>query len=274
MSNIAENLNQLYKLVTEAVSDSEFYQAVHQYCELLETNETLKRIIHFDQLQYSYKHSAIWDDINRTSKQKKEETHRIEKFSMYCDVSSLIVHIYQPIQDYKISNGSDTEQDPAAILMLKGIESFPNKDDKQQVMGLFKSWYKGKRALYEQDLRNFHGKMLNALEQEPKNLQTESSEIFFSPETGDFKIGNVFGSFNPKTQEFSIFQLLFEANGENVPYLKLIHTFEPKAERASKGYKLYVSKLISNIKNKLGDERDCVTNTKLIGYRLVYKGRN
>jgi hypothetical protein len=272
MATPADNLHRLYDIALNSGSDSEFYQNVYQYCDLVFTNPILAEILGKAGIEYGRKSGDIWDDKSKSSKTKEEEMYRMERFSMAANFASLEMRIYYPIKDYKSSRGPEGEQDPLALLMVKGIKNIKNSKYDKKTLQMYNRWFEGDRGMYERDLRLFHADMLSQLEKHASEPQEHSipPDVSFTLETGDFRIRKMNGSLNPSGQEYAIFKLLYEAQGNIVPYLKLIHTFRPEAENATKGYKFDLSKLINALKVKLGEERNCIVNKRLLGYRLVF----
>lgn len=274
---LATKLEHRYRSVLESGSDPEFYQNVHQYCDLVMKNPTLSAILEKDQLDYSTRHSALWRERSLTDEEADEKadmTMRIERFSMYCDSASLIMRIYYPIEDYKYSTGPESEQDPVALVMMHEIKNISTKRWSKKTLLMYNRWFEGKRPRYETDLRKFHSKLLSALDTVDEPVEQKQARpilpIMFSTRTGDFRINGVSGNFNPKGQEFKVFQTLYENPEHIASYLELVRAIRPHIDQASKAHKDDLFKIVDSIRKELGTQKDILQNVKNDGYRLVF----
>lgn len=273
-----EHLDRLYTLTLQTDTEREFYMAVYEYCSFVMKNPILNDILEADGKRYRLAHSDIWRERSRTdgeSDMKADMTTRIERFSLYCDFSLLMMRIYYPLEDYSHDAGPENKQDPAAVVMIRGLkEALKYKKWDKDTLGSFNRWYEGKRSLYEATLRKFHIKMLAALwdknESSEQVLPRPRPNLSFSDSTGDFYVNGVYGNFNPRSQEAKVFGILCRNPDHMGSYPELVRAFRPEAKEVSKAHKDDLSKLINSIKQALGTQRDVIQNVKGVGYRLVF----
>ena len=206
--------------------------------------------------------------------EKEEATFNLERLSLYCNFSLILVRIYWPIDDLRKTIGSDAEQDPVALLMLKGIKNIKTKRWSKETLRVHNNWFDGKRSQYETSLRRFHTQLVsavgNAKDTEGEKTPLPRKAFYFNPRTGDFRISGVSGNFNPKGQEFNVFRTLYESPEYIAPYLELIRSFRPHVEQASKAQKDDLFKIVDSIRKSLDTQKDVLQNVKNHGYRLVF----
>ncbi len=274
---LSQQLDRLYRLVLEANSDPDFYQAVYFYCDFVVNNPLTSKLLAEDQEYYATHHSAIWTKrsvADEDADKKEEATMNLERMSLYCKFSLILVRIYWPIDDLRKTIGHDGEQDPVALLMLRGIKKIKTKRWSKERLKMYNGWVEGKRPDYTNSLRRFHTQLVSSVgvskdtAEEKVSLSREMHS--FNARTGDFSINKTYVTFNPKSNEGKVFTLLYQSPDRQVTYLELIHAFRPHAEAPSKAYKDELSKVINSIKEKLGEERTIIQNVKGLGYRLVF----
>ena len=196
------------------------------------------------------------------------------------------MRIYLPIEDYKNSGEPEIDQDPSAVLMIRGIDRIspdyerksPIKWGKKKIRNLNK-WFEGKRPYYEKELRQFHLLLIGALEQtsfEPKI--TSNTLLDFNRSTGDFTFLNTQGTLNPTTQPYKILRILMDSKDNQATYLTLWQSLYPDAQEVSKTQKQLLSLVIRNIKEQFtilpkgeNSNPDIIKNVPLYGYRLILK---
>ncbi|MEO6536498.1 MAG: hypothetical protein ABIT47_02310 [Candidatus Paceibacterota bacterium] len=274
MPDLATQLDRLYTAVKEAQCDTEFYVAVHQYCDLVMKNPTLRAILDESQEAYRLGHVEIWREPARTDKesdQKSEMVMRLERFNMFSEFTLPMMRIYYPLDDYMHDLAPEDKQDPLAIVMIRGLKiALKYKKWDKKTLQSFNRWFEGKRSVYQASIRKFHTMMLAALWDRNTEVAPARprSAINFNPRTGDFYVNGQYGTFNPKGQEAKVFSTLYNSSDHLASYLDLIRSFRPYTEDASKTQKDVLSKILNTIKEKLGNQRDVVQNVKGVGYRL------
>ena len=168
MKDIVDRLKIRYEAALQSSSDSLFYQNVHAYIDFIVKTPVLSAIMDKGEEEYHNKHSEIVH-VRALTDQKADEKeqliNRLERFSLlaahYC---TLLIKIYNPIEDYKNSTEPDAEQDPVALLMLKGIKNINTQRWGQKTLEIYNGHYDGKRKSYEDDLRQFHVDFLTEIE--------------------------------------------------------------------------------------------------------------
>jgi hypothetical protein len=280
MGSLTDQLDRLYRLAFEAETDSDFYQAVYFYCDFVVNNPVASKLLAEDQEFYATHHSALWPRRKLTDEEadeSEEATINLERLSLYCNFSLILVRIYWPIDDFRKTIGSDAQQDPVALLMLKGIKNIKTKRWSKENLKMHNNWFDGKRSQYERSLRRFHTQLVssvgNVKDTDGEKVPVPRATFYFNSRTGDFSIHKTHGTFNPKGYECKVFTTLYESPDYQASYIDLIHSFRPQAETASKAYKDELSKVINTIKEKLGEERGIIHNVKSVGYRLIFPSR-
>lgn len=196
MKDLVNVLMTRYEAVLQSSHDSLFYQNVHAYLDWIVKNPSLYAIIKKSEEEYHRKHSEIWR-VRKTSDveidEQSEFTYKLERFNLYAAHYCILeCRIYLPIEDYKTTNDPDCEQDPVALIMLKGIKKLPIKKWyhkfffkwRPERVSIYNKWYEGKRDYYQNELRQFHVDFVTELEkelirekEELKNKKTEPAEI-------------------------------------------------------------------------------------------------
>jgi hypothetical protein len=279
-SALSDQFDRLYKLVLDTESDSDFYRAVFFYCDYVVNNPVASRLLAEDQAYYAKHHSELWikrDMNDDEADEAAEATSNLERLSLYANFSLILVRIYWPIDDFRKTIGSDANQDPVALLLLKGIKNITNKRWSKNNLKMHNRWFEGKRSQYLASLRRFHTQLVSAIgnisDTSGKKVELPREPIYFNSRTGDFSIRQAHGTFNPRGQECHVFSVLYESPDRQASYLDLIRSFRPNVEEVSKARKDELSKILQAIKEKLGEERGVIQNVKNVGYRLVVSGR-
>ncbi|MEO5646701.1 MAG: hypothetical protein ABIQ91_04480, partial [Candidatus Paceibacterota bacterium] len=276
----ATQLDRLYAAVKEAQADPEFYTVVHQYCDLVMKNPTLRAILDESEQAYRLGHVEIWREPARTDKESDEKSEmvmRLERFNMFSEFTLPMMRIYYPLDDYIHDLATEDKQDPLAIVMIRGLKVALkyNKWDKKTLQS-FNRWFGGKRSMYQTSIRKFHTMLLAA-------LWTKNSEIApvhprppitFNPRTGDFYVNGTYGTFNPKSQEAKVFGVLYDSPDHFANYPDLIRSYRPTVEEATKSQKDDLFSIINSIKEKLGDQRDVIKNIRNSAYRIEIPNSN
>ncbi|MEO7529928.1 MAG: hypothetical protein ABIS69_00910 [Sediminibacterium sp.] len=274
MPDLATQLDRLYSLIKEAQSDTEFYVAVHQYCDLVMKNPILRAILDDSEQAYRFGHVEIWREPARTDKESDEKSEmvmRLERFNLFSEFTLPMMRIYYPLDDYMHDLATEDKQDPLAIVMIRGLKvALKYKKWDKGTLQSFNRWFEGKRSMYQTSIRKFHTMMLAALWE--KNTEVAPARprppITFNPRTGDFYVNGTYGTFNPKGQEASVFGVLYDSPDHLATYIELIRSYRSTVEEASKAQKDDLSKIINALKDKLGNQRDVLQNVKNVGYRL------
>jgi hypothetical protein len=190
LESLKDALKTRYEAVLQSSSDSQFYLNIHAYIDLIRKTLFLSKIMGDSENQYRKQHMAIWPDKSKTDKEadeREERTIRLERFNLFtAHFSWLEVRIYDPIEDYKNTDAPDDEQDPVALLMIKGIKNIKTKKWSDKTLKMYNRWFEGKRERYENDLRQFHADFLTAISQAPK--LEEKNETSFDVENSMLKI--------------------------------------------------------------------------------------
>ncbi|MBK5215832.1 MAG: hypothetical protein JJE53_03455 [Candidatus Pacebacteria bacterium] len=299
MLKFLDILKTRYEAVLQSSSDSVFYQNIHSYFDYIVKTPELAELMDKAQSEYADKHTAIWNprsnDENELDK-REERTLKLERFNLYALSSTLRVRIYDPLEDYKTSDDDDKDQDPVAILMLKGINNSRVqkyiKESKNEFerwnpknIKIYNRWYEGKRKNYEDELRRFHLELLNEVENlkdSKENIlpkpEKVSIPLFISQSTGDFKFYKTIGNFPFGGKEFSVINTLYNSDEYIASYLSLIQSYNSNIETATKAQKDDLYLIIRDIKKRLNISSDLKTsnpdilkNIKNNGYRLIFK---
>lgn len=294
MNNI-EILQLRYQAVLESPSDSLFYRNIHAYIDLIIKTPKLSAIVDESEEETREKHAKIWsthtEDENELD-DREERTYKLERFSLFAShYVTLLVKIYDPLEDYMTTDELDRDQDPVVLLMLKGLKNVlakkwdktPNGMIKWDVKRLkdYNKRIEGKRAYYENELRQFHADFLTevwkhgdkeVIARPPKNR----IQLYLNPRTGDFAFHQTIGNFSPATPEFKVFSALYNDKDNQATYLTLMQAYRPNVEEDSKSQRDDLYSVIGNIKGKLNilpetetSNKDIFQNIKNYGYRLV-----
>lgn len=167
MPDLAAQLDRLYTLTKESQSEPEFYVAVYQYCDLIMKNPVLREILDESEREYTLRHREIWSNYSRTDEEatkRHDMTVRLERFNLFCDFTLPMMRIYYPLDDYMRDPAPEYKQDPAAVVMMRGLKAaLKYKKWDKDTLRSFDRWYNGNRSMYETNLLKFHTKMLAKL---------------------------------------------------------------------------------------------------------------
>ena len=291
MQNLIESLKTRYEAVLQSSSDSQFYMNIHAYIDLIRKNPSLSKIMDDSENEYRKQHIAIWPDKSKTDKEadeREQRSIRLEKFNLYtAHFCWLEARIYDPIEDYKKTDAPDDEQDPVALLIVKGIKNIKTKKWSEKTLRLYNKWFDGKRGEYENDLRQFHAdfltkiQLLKAEKVETKpEPEKEKLPLILSSSTGDFSFYNFKGNLVPTGQEFKVLNTLLNSSDFQASYLSLLQSFNPYTENATKTSKQELYLVINGIKGQLkilpqgkNSNLDIFKNVRGFGYRLVFQDK-
>lgn len=296
MKGFIDSLNIRYEAVLQSSSDSVFYQNIHSYIDYIIKTPKLAEIVEKAGHDYRDKHSKIWETKTRydnLGEVREERTLKLERFNLYTSgYVTLLMRIYYPLEDYKTTNEDDKDQDPVALLMLKGINNSRikkwMKESKYEVekwypknIKIYNRWYDGQRKYYEDELRKFHVEFLTEVEK----LENDKENILPEPEkvklplnvnelNGDFTFYETTGNFPFGGKEFLVINTLLKSVALVSPYLSLIKSYNPNIESATKAQKDDLYLIIRDIKKRLNisdnGNPDIFKNIKNRGYRLVF----
>jgi hypothetical protein len=291
MNPLIESLRTRYQAVLESGSDSFFYQNLHHYFDLVEKTPESSHLLEESQREYAQKHGKLWEHRRYSEEEadkRAELTFRLERFNLYACSATIYVRIYLPIEDYKNSEEPEIKQDPAAVLMIRGMDKISPQYEKEspikwgrKKLRVLNKWYDGKRPYYEKELRQFHLLLVGALEHTslPPAPKFESV-LDFDQNTGDFIYLKKKGTLNPATQPYKILRTLVDSQNTSATYLTLWRSLYPEAQDVSKSQKQLLSLVIRNLKRELGIlpegtgcNPDIIKNVPKHGYRLILKGQ-
>lgn len=295
--NNAEILKLRYQAVLESPTDSLFYRNIHAYIDLIVKTPELSAIVDESEEETREKHAKIWsthtEDENELD-DREERTYKLEHFSLFgSHYVTLLVRIYDPLEDYMNTEELDRDQDPSVLIMLKGLKNVLAKKWDKTPRGMLKwnpknlkkynRWFDGQRKYYENELRQFHVDFLTEvwrhgdkeiIPRPPKNR----IQLSLNPRTGDFAFHYTNSNFSPATPEFKVLSALYNDKDYQATYLALIQAYRPNITEDSKSQKDDLYSVIKNIKEKLNilpasetSNPDIFQNIKNIGCRLVSK---
>lgn len=230
MSDLKDDLNTRFNIATQSSSEHEFYLNVYQYFDFIYKTPELKDIWDENEKEYRKKHIAIWKKRPMTDEEAEEadaQTIKLERFSLYAVGSFMEGRIYLPIDDYKKTNEPDTEQDPVAVILVRGAKyaatlARPTTIGKwnKDALKSYSRWFEGKRGFYESQLRRLHAMLLDEISKLKPQVEIKRSVdrkgIYYNSEAGigwakgkdfKFKLGK------PIT---FLFALLYERAGKSV----------------------------------------------------------
>lgn len=290
-----EILNLRYQAVLESPTDSLFYRNIHAYIDLIIKTPKLSAIVDESEEETREKHAKIWSTHTEDESElddREERTYKLERFSLFAShYVTLLVKIYYPLEEYITTNELDRDQDPVALLMLKGLKNILAKKWNKTPNGMIK-WdikrlknynkqIEGKRAYYENKLRQFHIDFLTEIwsrgdkeiiPRPPKNR----IQLYLNPRTGEFAFYGTNGNFSPATPEFKVLSALYNDKDYQATYLALIQSYRSNITEDSKSQRDDLYSVIGNIKGKLNilpetetSNKNIFQNIKNFGYRLV-----
>lgn len=295
MPTFVDSLKTRYDAVFQTDTDSLFYQNLHHYFDFVVKTPVLNELFEASEKDYYAKHGAIWGrekcKTDKEADEKHELTMRLERFNMFCHGCTILVRVYLPLEDYKNNTEPEFEQDPVAVLMIRGIKNINPDYAKENPfkwnlkhLKMHNRWFEGQRGRYEQDLRQFHLALLAAIEDaeatKSKPVQAPPAPklpLIFYYSTGDFRFYAASGTLAPTTQMYKILSALLSAENYRASFLELWQSIYPQAADISKPQKQQLSLIIRNIKQELGilpkteqSNSDIIESVHRFGYRLVF----
>lgn len=215
MKDIINRLKTRHEAVLKSSSDSLFYQNIHAYIDFIIKTPILSAIMDKSEEKYHNKHSEIVRDpalTDQENNEKEQLINRLERFSLFAaHYCTLLVKIYNPIEDYKNSTESDDKQDPLALLMLKDIKNINTKRWDRETLKIYNGHYEDKRKFYEDSLRQFHIDFLTEIEkvetikEKPKiSFDKENSLLHIDDKDAHIKLKN------DKPNDHYVLEYIFE----------------------------------------------------------------
>jgi len=178
MDKQIEILNRRYNTTLETSSNKEFFLSVHKYCDYLEKNETLKKILIESYKEYTKLHQEVWDfgkecQTEEEADMKGNQTVKIETFNLFALYANIFVRVYERIEYYITTNNPDENQDPSVVILMRGLKYATNlKRWSKETLKSKYNWF-ANRDSYEKELRIFHSALLDELEL----LQSDKPEV-------------------------------------------------------------------------------------------------
>ncbi len=210
--DLINSLKLRYDTALQSDSDTFFFQNLHHYYDLIEKTLRLKKIVEMSEEEYEAK----------KGKAEKVSILRIEKFNLYSYSMHIYSSVYLPIEGYKKSTEPDEEQDPVALILLKGIKNIPkglknkinepNNRWSKENLKTFNNWFEGKRPFYEEELKQFHLLLVAEIEKE----MNKKPEIDFDGEKSILMVDGIEVKItlkNDKPNSHYVLEYIFE-NGK------------------------------------------------------------
>jgi hypothetical protein len=239
MLHLVPNLNIRFDTVLQSKDDRIFYLNLYHYFDHVVKTPELNAILEQSERDYRAKHVDLWKSRPKSEEEADEasdQTMKLERFHLFCVGAFILGRIYEPIEDYKTTSESDRDQDPVAVILLRGVDyALSLKKWNIKNLGVYNRWFEGKRDSYESDLRRFHIMLLDELEK-PKTQTTLKPLIGFDKEKSILKFGDkevLITLKNDKTNSHYVLEYIFENGKENpADYVDIIKVKFPN-ERVS-----------------------------------------
>jgi len=286
MPSVLDSLKTRYEAMLQADTEARFYQNVHLYWDYILRTPALNDVLVASEKEYRQKHGTMWTGPAQTDEEADdhmERTIRLERFNLYAVGCTTLVRIYYPLDDYQKSlHESEFEQDPRAVVMMRGVDRInPDYAKKnpfkwgRDIIRSFGKWYTGQRPRYEGELKQFQLMLIDAIEKS-QSVKAEPVQKPAAPEiplkfnfhTGDFSLYGAEGNFSPASQEFKVLTTLLNSSEYQATFLELIQAAYSPEKEATKSNKALLYKIIDGIKNKLGVS--VISNVPRVGYRLIF----
>src|SRR5437868_6332759 len=126
MKDLRTALKDRFDAVIAAPTDSIFYTNLHHYFDVVEKDPLLKQIMDASQTEYAQRHGDLWKKRRMTDDAAdvvEELTIHLGRFNLYARAATIKVRICDIIEDCKHSMLPEIDEDPCAVLMLRGIKS-------------------------------------------------------------------------------------------------------------------------------------------------------
>ncbi len=190
MLNLSEALTARYEILRQSTTDREFYMNVYHYFYFIENTPQLQAILEESENDYRLKHIEIWKKRPMTEPEAdnaSEQSIKLERFNLFCIGAFAQGRIYDPIDDYKNSPDLDRDQDPVAVILVRGIDyAHSLKKWSPDNLKTYNKWFEGMRSKYESSMRRFHLMFLDEL----NKPRTARPEISFDKEKSILQIGD------------------------------------------------------------------------------------
>lgn len=191
MSNTTDGLNIRFDVALRSISEREFYQSLYYYFDFIHKAPELKAIFEQSEREYSKKHFELWRKRPMTDEEADEasaQTTKLERFNLFAVGSLSYVRIYLPIDDYRNTDEPDSEQDPVAVMLMRGVDYAASLGRwSKAALNRDNTWFKDKRSLYETNLRRFHIMLLDEL-MKPREVVITKPKLDFDAEASILKI--------------------------------------------------------------------------------------
>lgn len=174
--DLKDSLNTRFNIAIQSSSELEFYQSIYSYFDYIHKTPELLAIFEESENDYTQKHRNFWRKHPMTDEEADEaaaQTTKLEGFNLFAIGATMYVRIYLPIDDYKKTEEPDSQQDPVAVILMRGVkyaESLNKFDNKSPIKKWSKKslegyarWFNGRRGYYERELRKFHLMFLDEL---------------------------------------------------------------------------------------------------------------
>ncbi len=194
-----------YDAALQSNSDSEFYENVHKYIDFIVKTPALAKIINDTEKQYRKTNIKILDSKTEdaNARLRSEQISKLERYNLYtAHYLTLYIKIYFPLEDYMTTDEFDEDQDPVALIMLKGLKNVLRRGYHKNPKNYFK-WskeglksyakaYEGERSYYKNELRKFHIQFIPEVEKitdEPEKAESqEKIKIFIDDSLGIYRV--------------------------------------------------------------------------------------
>ncbi len=277
MRDLIDGLNTRFEITLKSATEHEFYQNVYHYIDQIYKTPILKSILDQSEKEYGSGFSEIWKERKQYSEVeldvKSSEVYKLEHFNLYAVGCGMIMRVYYPIHIYRTSKEFDAEQDPAAVILIKGIRYAQRlKKWSEKYLKSINHWFEGKRGEYEVELRRFQLMFLEELVKikEPVKNKTKT-EFYLDIQSGNFRYHKIDGTLSPKSREFHFLKTLYSAPDHQATYKELCGN----SETVTKNDKIMLTETIKIVKRKLGilpkkkgSNYDFIKNISKYGYKL------
>jgi hypothetical protein len=191
MKDVIDGFNVRFNIALQSNTEREFYQSLYHYFDFIHQTPDLRAIFDRNDREYSMKHSDLWKKRPMTDEEADEaeaQTIKLERFNLFAVGSAIYVRIYLPIREYRNTNEPDNEQDPVAIILLRGADyALSLKEWDAKTINLYNRWFKDRRNYYERQLRRFHIMFLDELAK-PIDAVKSKPKIDFDKDVSILKI--------------------------------------------------------------------------------------
>lgn len=196
MNNPTEALNTCFNIALQSRTNSDFYQSIYRYFDLIQKTPELKLILDESEEEHDEKlHNEIWKEKKETypmaeANEKFRQMFKLNRFTLSTSSFDMYERIYLAIENYRNKSEPDKKQDSSAVILVHGIDyavklkAWGRKRIEKQHRSL-----ENNRGVFESELRQFHAMFL--VEMAKPRVQTVSKpKISFDTENSVLKIGD------------------------------------------------------------------------------------